>query len=75
MLDLSIKECMRERTCAPTGGLTFIKCEFSGIHFLWWKKCELVMGIVLVFDLLKLCNSCNIKINACKQVAAAFDVM
>ena len=72
--DLSIKECVRERMCAPTGRLTFIKCKFSGIHFLWWKKRELVMGIVLVFDLLELCDSCNIRINARKQVVAAFDV-
>jgi hypothetical protein len=33
------------------------------------------MGIVSVFDLLELCDSCDIRINTRNWVMAAFDVM
>ena len=73
-LDLSINAFVRERRCTRTGRLTFIKCKFSRIRFLWQQKRKLVMGIVSVFYLLELHDSCDIRINTRKWVMAAFDV-
>ena len=53
--------------------ITFFKSKLPRTIFFWWEKCEILVGIITVLDLVQLGDCGNIGVNVGEWVTAAFD--